>query len=117
MKILRVIFLSLSFWLASVFPVLASPVDINPYGLLFTGRQTVTTTATALASHAAGEFCVKADDENGTVAVYFGAAGVTTATGQKLNAGESTCLRLSNTNKFFVVASTTGAEVTYHGLN
>lgn len=117
MKIMRVFFLSLSFWLASVFPVLAGPVDINPFGALFVDRQAVTATATALASHASGGgVCLKAMTTN-TITVYYGTAGVTTATGFELTPGEGACLPIDNSSKIFVIASTTGASVTYYGTN
>lgn len=116
MKTMRLFFLSVGILAVSVFPVLAAPTDLNPYGSIFTGRQAVTATAAALSSHPSGEFCVKASLAN-LISVFIGPAGVTTANGQELAPGESACLRISNTNLVYVVASTTGAEVTYHGLN
>ena len=116
MSMLRLFFLALSIWGASVLPLFAAPVDINPFGSWFTGRQAVTATAASLSSHPSGEVCVKASLDN-LISVYVGPASVTTANGQELAAGESTCLRISNANLIYVIASTTGAEVTYHGLN
>jgi hypothetical protein len=80
------------------------------------GQQAVTGTAAALASHAARSVCVVALLAN-TIPVYVGAAGVTTGTGMQLSPGQGVCQPVSNTNLIFVVASTTGASVTWSSVN
>lgn len=87
-----------------------------PTGTFFAGQQAVTGTAAALASNTSKKFCVKALIGN-TINVFVGITGVTTSTGDELTPGEGRCYTLSNTNLVFVVASTTGASVSFSGEN
>ena len=80
------------------------------------GQQAVTGTAAALTSNASKNVCIKANIAN-TINVYVGATGVTTSTGFELPPGTGTCQYISNTNLMFVVASTTGAGVTFNFTN
>lgn len=80
------------------------------------GQQAVTGTAAALTSNASKNVCIKANIAN-TINVYVGATGVTTSTGFELPPGTGTCQYISNTNLMFVVASTTGATVTFNFTN
>ena len=81
-------------------------------GTLITGQQAVTATAVALASHASNTVCVKAFQAN-TINVYVGPSGTTTTTGLELAPGAGYCSPLNNSNLIFVVASTTGASVSW----
>jgi hypothetical protein len=79
---------------------------------LLSGQQSVTGSAAALSSNASKEVCVKANIAN-AINVYVGTTGVTISTGLELAPGQFTCLHTSNTNLWFVVASTTGASVSW----
>ena len=87
-----------------------------PNGSFLSGQQAVTGTAAALASNPAKNVCVKALIGN-TINVYIGTTGVLTTTGDELTPGEGRCFTLSNTNLIFVVASTTGASVSWSATN
>lgn len=76
------------------------------------GQQAVTGTAANLGSNATSSVCVHALIGN-TINVFAGAAGVTTSTGMELPPGQGYCWNVSNTNLIFVVASTTGASVSF----
>lgn len=79
------------------------------------GQQAVTATAAALATHTlTSGICVEALSTN-AISVFVGPSGVTTSTGQEIPAGAATCIALSNSNEIYVVASTTGATVTWLG--
>lgn len=83
---------------------------------IFSGQQSVTASAAALASNTATRVCVKANTAN-TISVYLGPSGVTTSTGLELASGDSACFAVSNSSALFVIASTTGAGVTFTGIN
>jgi hypothetical protein len=80
------------------------------------GQQAVTGTAAALASHAARSVCIVALLAN-TIPVYVGASGVTTSTGMQLSPGQGVCQPVSNVNLVYVVASTTGASVSWSSVD
>jgi hypothetical protein len=53
-----------------------------------------------------------------TIPIYYGPAGITTATGAELGPGASSPpMRLNNLNQIYVIASTTGAVVSYAVTN
>lgn len=83
---------------------------------IVSGQQAVTASAVALPSNSAGRVCVKVL-ASGTQTVYFGPSGVTTSTGQELSPGDSWCGPVSNTNKIFVIAGSTGSTVAFDALN
>jgi len=92
------------------------PVAQQGNAALLSGQQAVTGTAAALATHASKSVCVKALLAN-TINVYVGTTGVTTSTGFELTPGAGLCMALSNVNLVFVVASTTGASVSWASTN
>jgi hypothetical protein len=81
-------------------------------GAVLSGQQAVTGSAVALATHTARAACVKALVGN-SINVFVGPTGITTSTGYLLAPGESLCLPVTNTNLLFVIASTTGASVSW----
>ena len=83
---------------------------------ILSDQQAVTGSAVALATHATRSVCVKALVSN-MINVFVGPAGVTTANGFLLAPGESFCIPANNTNLFFVIASTTGASVSWAASN
>jgi hypothetical protein len=85
-------------------------------GTVYSGQQSVTATASALASNSAKNVCVKALAEN-AINVYVGPSGVTSSTGMELAPDESICMPVSNTNLIYVVASSTGASVSWAATN
>lgn len=87
---------------------------VQPIGnaSLLSGQQSVTASAVALASNASKTVCVKALASN-SINVFVGPSGETTSTGFLLAPGEGTCQPLANTNLVFVIASTTGASVSW----
>ena len=79
------------------------------------GQQAVTATAAPLATHTLTTgICVEALSTN-AISVFIGPSGVTTSTGQEIPAGAASCVALANSNEIYVVASTTGAAVTWIG--
>jgi hypothetical protein len=82
------------------------------FGSVLSGQQTVTASPVALPTNAVHGACVKALAGN-TINVYVGPAGVTIATGFELAPDESVCYQVSNTNLFSVIASSTGASVSW----
>lgn len=82
---------------------------------LVAGQQAVTGTATALSGNALAQgVTVEALSAN-TISVFVGPSGVTTSTGLELPPGSAVTLPVSNTNLVFVIASTTGASVSFAG--
>ena len=92
------------------------PVQSVGNGSVLAGQQAVTGTAAALATNSCRKALVKALAAN-TINVYVGPTGVTTGTGFELAPGESVGLDVSNTNLIFVIASTTGASVSWIATN
>lgn len=89
---------------------------ISGNGTVLSGQQAVTGSAVALATNTTKSACVKALVSN-TINVFVGPSGITTATGFLLAPGESFCAPVTNTNLFFVIASTTGASVSWIATN
>lgn len=85
-------------------------------GTVLSGQQAVTGSAVALASNATKSVCVKANLAN-TINVYVGPSGVSTSTGLELPPGGGACILVTNTNLLYVVASTTGASVSWLASN
>jgi hypothetical protein len=97
-----------------VVPTPPVPIAGNPF--LYSGQQAVTATAVALPTQTTKQVCLKTNVLN-SINVYVGPAGVTTSTGQELAPDESLCLPVGNLNLMYVVASTTGATVTWTATN
>ena len=76
----------------------------------------VTASATSLASTNSKSVCVHALIGN-TINVYAGPSAVTTATGMEIPPGQGYCWNVSNPALIFVIASTTGASVSYTYTN
>jgi len=77
------------------------------------GQQAVTATAANLGNNAlTNGVCVKALIGN-AINVYVGGSGVTISTGQELAPDESFCYNFANTSDVYVIASTTGASVSW----
>ena len=81
-----------------------------------TGQQAVTAVATALPANAGREVCIKVVS-SGTQTVFYGIAGVTTATGQELLPGEKFCAPISNSSQFVVIAGGAGSTVSFEVYN
>lgn len=92
------------------------PVTIGGNSAVLSGQQSVTSSAVALASNTAKTVCVKALVSN-VINVFIGPAGITTSTGFLLAPGEGACMPLTNTNLVAVIASTTGASVSWIATN
>lgn len=76
------------------------------------GQQAVTATAANLGTATAQQVCVEALIAN-SINVYLGGSGVTTATGMEVPPGSVRCWVVNNSNLIYVVASTTGASVSF----
>ena len=76
------------------------------------GQQAVTGTAANLGTAAARSVCVHALITN-AINVYAGATGVTTSTGMEMPPGSAYCWTVNNTSLIYVVASTTGASISF----
>lgn len=81
-------------------------------GVVKTGQQAVTASATQLTGTTYGTMCIKALSTN-SISVYLGGPGVTVSTGFELTATEVPFCTTANTGQFYVVASTTGASVSW----
>ena len=80
-------------------------------GYVTSGQQAVTGTAALITGTSYGNICIKALAGN-SINVYLGGPGVTTSTGMELAAGNSYCSP-SNQSEFYIVASTTGASISW----
>jgi len=86
-----------------------------PGGVATTFRQTTTTSAAALASHAfSSGFTVKALSTNAAI-VYVGGSGVTSSTGYPLSAGDSISYTLANSGSVYIVGGNTTDVVAVTG--
>jgi len=83
---------------------------------IFNGQQAVTASAVALPSNASTEICVKALISN-PINVFVGTTAVTISTGLELAPGDAYCVRTDNSADVLVIASTTGASVSFAGRN
>jgi hypothetical protein len=81
---------------------------------VLSGQQAVTAAAVALATNASKNVCLKALIGN-TINVYAGPTGITISTGMELAPGDAVCLPVNNSNLLYVIASTTGASVSWIG--
>lgn len=81
-----------------------------------TGQQAVTAVATALPANAGREVCIKVVS-SGTQTVFYGIAGVTTATGQEILPGEKFCAPVSNSSQFVVIAGGVGSTISFEVYN
>lgn len=104
-------------------PLVEFPVPQGVYmeglGTLLNGQQAVTGTAAALPSNTTKFVCVRALIAN-TINVYVGTTTVTTSGstgGFELPPGQGQCFQVGNSNQLYVIASTTGASVSWEGLN
>lgn len=107
---------SVSVAVASDQPAIPVSSTIAGNGTVLSGQQSVTGTAAALATHTTKSICVKASLAN-TINVFVGPTGVTTGTGLELTPGAGACLSATNSNLVFVIASTTGAAVSWLASN
>lgn len=82
------------------------------YGTAINNQQNVTGSAVALATNTAQQVCVEALSTN-AISVFIGGSGVTTGNGYELPPGATVCPMVNNTNLLFVIASTTGASVSW----
>lgn len=101
--------------LGSVTVTTAPTTPVQPAGFAaeISGQQAVTGSAAALATNATQHWaCVKATPAN-TISVFVGPSGITTATGYELGPGDERCYLVTNTNQLYVIASTTGASVSW----
>jgi hypothetical protein len=89
---------------------------VFPGTTVLSGQQAVTASAAALATNTIKGVCVKGLIGN-TINVYLGGSAVTTSIGMELSPGQAVCLALSNTNAVYVIASTTGASVSWIATN
>jgi hypothetical protein len=92
------------------------PVQSAGNGTVLSGQQAVTGSAVMLATNTIKTVCIKALAAN-TINVYVGPSGVTTSAGMELAPGNSYCAPATNTNLFYVIASTTGASVSWIASN
>lgn len=91
-----------------------SVVEPKP-STIVAGQQAVTATAAALSTQAVNnKVCVEALSTN-AISVFLGPSGVTTSTGFELVPKAVQCYEVSNVNAVYVIASTTGASVTWSG--
>jgi lysylphosphatidylglycerol synthetase-like protein (DUF2156 family) len=90
------------------------PIKVNAQGIGYvkSGQQAVTATAAVVTGITYGNVCIKALNGN-TINVYLGGAGVTDSTGMELAPGNAYCAPEVNSNEFYVIASTTGASISW----
>ena len=88
------------------------PAQAQGIGFALSGQQAVTASAVVVSGTSYGTICIKALQGN-TINVYVGGSGVTTANGMELTPGNAYCSPVANGNQFYVVASTTGASISW----
>lgn len=95
-----------------------SAISTTPGALtsIVTGQQAATATAAVLPTNTAKRVCLKVII-GGTQTVAFGPSTVTTANGQVLEPGDAWCGTLDNSNRIFIIASSTGSTVAFDVLN
>ena len=104
------VFLILAAIVAVVSP--SKRVHAQAVGYVQSGQQAVTAAAVVVSGISYGTVCIKALNGN-TINVYLGGPGVTDSTGMELAPGNAYCAPAVNVNPFYVVASTTGASVSW----
>lgn len=87
------------------------PVQAQAIGYVAAGHQAVTATATLVSGISYGTVCIKALQGN-SINVYIGGPTVTTSTGMELAPDDAYCMP-TNASPFYVIASTTGASVSW----
>lgn len=88
---------------------LVSQIGLSTFN---SGQQAVTTSAANLGTNSAKSVCIHALVAN-MISVFAGPSGVTTSTGMEIPPGFGYCWNLANTNLLYVIASTTGASVSW----
>lgn len=83
--------------------------------VIISNQQAVTASSVVLPTNALTQGFVLTALSTNLISVYWGPSGVTTSTGVELPPGSSVFIPVSNTNVIYVVASTTGATVTFGG--
>lgn len=86
--------------------------EAQAVGVVLSGQQAVTGTAAVVTGMTYGTACVKALKGN-SINVYLGGAGVTDSTGMELAPGDAYCALAANPGTFYVIASTTGASISW----
>ena len=113
MKKTRLVVASLLIVAAIVFVSFPSrPARAQTIGIVKTGQQAVTASAAQLTGTTYGTLCIKALSTN-SISVFIGGPGVTTSTGFELTPTEVPFCTQVNTGQFYVVASGTGASVSW----
>jgi hypothetical protein len=92
------------------------PLEGQFYTSITSGQQAVTATAAALPSKTSHNVCVKGLVGN-SINVYLGPSTVTTSNGMELAPGDVVCLPVANPSAIYVIASTTGASVSWIAVN
>jgi hypothetical protein len=87
------------------------PAQAQAVGYVTSGQQSVLATTAVVTGTSYGSICIKALQGN-AINVYLGGPAVTISTGMELAPGNSYCAP-SNQSEFYVVASTTGASVSW----
>ena len=77
---------------------------------IYSGQQTLTTSAAALPSHALANGVVITAETTNTGTVYVGPSGVTTSTGYPLVAGQSISYAINNLSSIYIIG-TNGTDV------
>lgn len=109
----KIAILLLGAWLLSA----QQPVLVVGNPTVFSNQLAVTGTAQALSSSTPiKNICVKALAAN-AINVYVGPSGVTDSTGMELAANQAICMPTNNVANLYVIASTTGASVSWIATN
>jgi len=98
--------------MVAVFSLPPTNVHGQAIGYTATGQQAVTATATVVSGISYGIVCIKALSTN-VISVFIGGPGVTTSTGFELTATQVPYCATVNKSPFYVVASATGASVSW----
>lgn len=97
---------------AVIFTLPPKSVHGQAIGFVATKQQAVTATATVVSGISYGTVCIKALSTN-SISVFIGGPGVTTSTGFELTATQVPYCATVNSLPFYVIASTTGASVSW----
>jgi hypothetical protein len=89
--------------------------SVSGTGAVVAGQQAVTGTAAALPAAALTTGVIITGLSTNTISVFIGPIGVTTSTGAEIQPGAALSVATPNLDNLYVVASTTGATVTWIG--
>ena len=100
-------------WMVGPPPQVHAQISSQIGAIGSTGQQAVTGSPVALSALPTTVLCLKANPSNAITIYWSTLSTVSTTTGFPLAASETSCVPVSNANLIYVVASTTGARISF----